>query len=203
VLETACAAAAAWPEPLTISVNLSSAQFRDGGLPKVVSGALARAGLAPHRLQLEITESLLLEQSESVMAQLRALKQIGVAIVMDDFGTGFSSLNYLWRFPFDKIKIDASFMTGVAAGDLTASKVVHAIVTLGHALGMRVCIEGVETRKQAAFAAALACDEVQGFYFARPQPLGDLPATLLADFRRRTGAKSPPAPADRSRDAAI
>jgi diguanylate cyclase (GGDEF)-like protein len=184
ILEEACMAAAEWPEHLSVAVNLSPAQFGKEGVAGVVAAALERSGLDPRRLQLEITESLLLQDSSGVMDELARLKALGAAIVMDDFGTGYSSLGYLWRFPFDKIKIDGSFMRAFKTADAQAEKIVRAIVTLGHTLGMRVCVEGVENREHAGYALAVGSDEVQGFHFGRPVPATDVAGVILADFRQ-------------------
>jgi EAL domain-containing protein (putative c-di-GMP-specific phosphodiesterase class I) len=186
VLETACMVAVNWPEPLTVAVNLSPLQFVEGGVSETVAAALAKSSLAPGRLHLEVAESVLLHDNAAVMRELGRLKTLGVAVVIDDFGTGYSSLRYLWRFPFDKIKIDASFMRGVEAGDESAAKIVRSIVALGHNLGMTVCMEGVESPAQAEFTRTVNCDEVQGFHFGRPAPAADLAAIILTDFSRST-----------------
>ena len=151
VLREACRAAAAWPDSLTVAVNLSPAQFETARVSAIVAAALEESGLAAHRLELEITETMLLGNSEAIMMELQSLKAMGVAIVMDDFGTGYSSLSYLWRFPFDKIKIDRSFMQGFDASGRDAETVVKTIIALGRELHMRVTVEGVETAQQAAF----------------------------------------------------
>jgi diguanylate cyclase (GGDEF)-like protein len=184
VLGAACRAAAAWPEHLKVAVNLSPAQFADGEVCRTVAAALEESTLAPHRLELEITEGLLLAGTEPVMAELRALKRLGVAIAMDDFGTGYSSLSYLWRFPFDKIKIDRSFMVAFDAGDANVETVIRTIVALGRSLAMTVTVEGVETARQVAFLRHAGCDQIQGYYFGRPMPASDVAAAILADFRR-------------------
>ena len=185
VLQEACAIATNWPEHLSISVNLSPAQFGKDSIADVVATALAITGLKPNRLLLEITESLLLHDSDSVMRELAHLKKLGVEIVMDDFGTGYSSLGYLWRFPFDKIKIDGSFMRALDAADTPAEKIVRTVAGLGHMLGMRVCVEGVETGDHASYARGIGCDEVQGFFFGKPMPASDVAAAILRDFRNR------------------
>jgi diguanylate cyclase (GGDEF)-like protein len=184
VLERACSTACAWPEHLSVAVNLSPAQFT-GGVRQVVAHALEETGLAPQRLELEITESMLLGDTENILAQLTGLKALGVSIVMDDFGTGYSSLSYLWRFPFDKLKIDRSFMSASSRADGTAEKIIRTIVTLGHSLRMEVTMEGVETPEQAAFISGSRCDEVQGFYYGRPSPTERVASVIMADFRRR------------------
>jgi diguanylate cyclase (GGDEF)-like protein len=184
VLRHACRTAMLWPKHLTIAVNLSPAQFAAGSVSAIVAAALEEAGLEPHRLELEITETLLLGDSESVMAELRALKALGVAIVMDDFGTGYSSLSYLWRFPFDKIKIDRSFMQSFDGSRPDAETVVKTIIGLGRELHMRVTVEGVETAKQAAFLEQVDGDQAQGFFFGRPIPASEIAAGILANFQQ-------------------
>ncbi len=182
VLREACRTAAAWPRHLTIAVNMSVAQFDVGSVCDVVAVALNEAGLEPHRLQLEVTESLLLGDSESVLTELRTLKAMGVAIVMDDFGTGYSSLSYLWRFPFDKIKIDRSFMAGLDHAGQNSETVVRSIIALARELHMRVTVEGVETAEQAAFVHDAEGDQAQGYFFGRPIPASEIAAAILADF---------------------
>jgi EAL domain-containing protein (putative c-di-GMP-specific phosphodiesterase class I) len=193
VLREACRTAATWPRHLTIAVNMSVAQFGAGDVCEVVTTALSEIGLEPHRLQLEVTESLLLGDSESVISQLRELKAMGVAIVMDDFGTGYSSLSYLWRFPFDKIKIDRSFMAGLDHAGQNSETVVRTIIALGRALNMRVTVEGVETAKQAAFVRDAEGDQAQGYFFGRPIPATEIAAAILVDFQG-TNMASTPAP---------
>lgn len=191
VLREACRTAATWPNRLTIAVNISVSQFDAGGVCDIVAAALKEAGLEPQRLELEITESLLLGDSESVIAELRTLKAMGVAIVMDDFGTGYSSLSYLWRFPFNKIKIDRSFMSGLDSSGRDAETVVKTIIALGRELDMRVTVEGVETAKQAAFISEADGDQVQGFFFGRPVPASEISAEILKDFPRCLPTKPP------------
>jgi diguanylate cyclase (GGDEF)-like protein len=190
VLREACRTAATWPEHLTVAVNLSPAQFLAGRVSDIVAAALKEASLAAHRLELEITETLLLGNSEAIMAELRTLKAMGVAIVMDDFGTGYSSLSYLWRFPFDKIKIDRSFMQGFDGSGRDVKTVVKTIIALGRELNMRVTVEGVETATQAAFLDKADGDQAQGFFFGRPIPASEVSANILADFKRHTRAPS-------------
>jgi diguanylate cyclase (GGDEF)-like protein/PAS domain S-box-containing protein len=184
VLREACRTAATWPDNLTVAVNLSPLQFSAGSISDVVAAALKEAGLAAHRLELEITETLLLGNSEAIMAELQTLKAMGVAIVMDDFGTGYSSLSYLWRFPFDKIKIDRSFMQGFEGSSRDAKTVVKTIIALGRQLNMRVTVEGVETAAQAAFLDKADGDQAQGFFFGRPVPASEVSANILADFQK-------------------
>jgi predicted signal transduction protein with EAL and GGDEF domain len=183
VIRHACATAAAWPNQLSIAVNLSPVQFADGRIADTVRHALNATGLAPRRLELEITEGLLLSHTDSVMRQLADLKALGVRIAMDDFGTGYSSLSYLWKFPFNKLKIDQSFTRAIVDGDEHPASIVEAIVALGRSLNMRINAEGVETAAQAEFLTRVGCDELQGFYFGRPMPLEEIPALILKDFR--------------------
>jgi EAL domain-containing protein (putative c-di-GMP-specific phosphodiesterase class I) len=184
VLNEACRMAATWPSPLTVAVNLSPAQFAAGSVSEIVAGALAESGLAPHRLELEITETLLLGDNKAIMAELQKLKAMGVAIAMDDFGTGYSSLSYLWRFPFDKIKIDRSFMQNSGGSGREAETVVKTIIALGRELDMRVTVEGVETANQVAFLDHANADQVQGFFFGHPMPATEVAATILSDFQQ-------------------
>jgi diguanylate cyclase (GGDEF)-like protein/PAS domain S-box-containing protein len=193
VLRAACRTAVTWPENLTVAVNLSPAQFLPGlagSVSDIVAAALKDAGLAAHRLELEITETLLLGDSAAIMAELQTLKAMGVAIVMDDFGTGYSSLSYLWRFPFDKIKIDRSFMQGFNGSGRDAKTLVKTIIALGRELNMRVTVEGVETAAQAAFLDKADGDQVQGFFFGRPVPGSEVSAYILADFQKTHPALS-------------
>jgi diguanylate cyclase (GGDEF)-like protein len=184
VLREACRTAATWPKHLTVAVNVSVAQFEAGGISKIVAAALEETGLEPNRLELEITESLLLGDNESVMTELYTLKATGVRIVMDDFGTGYSSLSYLWRFPFDKIKIDQSFMLGLDRSGRDAETIVKTIIALGRELHMRVTVEGVETAKQVSFLDEVKGDQAQGFFFGRPVASFDVAAVILSDFQR-------------------
>jgi diguanylate cyclase (GGDEF)-like protein len=190
VLREACRTAAAWPEPLTVAVNLSPAQFEAGSVSEIVASALSETGLAPNRLELEITENLLLGNSETILTELQTLKAMGVAIVMDDFGTGYSSLGYLWRFPFDKIKIDRSFMQGFEASEQEAKTVVKTIIALGRELDMRVTVEGVETAQQATFLDEADADQVQGYFFGRPVGNADIGAIILKNFQKLLPAQS-------------
>ncbi|MBI4924273.1 MAG: EAL domain-containing protein [Devosia nanyangense] len=184
VLKEACRTAATWPSHLTVAVNLSPSQFAAGSVSDMVAATLAETGFEAHRLELEITETLLLGNSEAIMAELDKLKAMGVVIVMDDFGTGYSSLSYLWRFPFDKIKIDRSFMQGLGNSGHNAETVIKTIIALGRELDMNVTVEGVETAKQAAFLDAANGDQVQGFFFGRPMPASDVAAEILANRPR-------------------
>jgi diguanylate cyclase (GGDEF)-like protein len=172
VLRTACTQAACWPAHIRVAVNLSPAQFRDLRLADTVKAALAASGLAADRLELEITEGVLLADEERTLATLTRLRAAGVSISMDDFGTGYSSLSYLRRFPFDKIKVDQSFVRQLP-GDAESAAIVRAIITMGTCLGMAITVEGVETAEQFAFTTASGCDQVQGYHVSRPLPAAD------------------------------
>jgi diguanylate cyclase (GGDEF)-like protein/PAS domain S-box-containing protein len=169
VLRTACAAAAAMPTAARIAVNLSPVQVRMDDLPRLVAEVLRDTGLAAERLELEITEGVLIEESAHALTVLRALKRQGVRLVLDDFGTGYSSLSYLRRFPFDKLKIDQSFMQGLGE-DGESDAIVRAILALGHSLRLEVTAEGVETETQLRMLRRYGCDQVQGFLLGRPAP---------------------------------
>jgi diguanylate cyclase (GGDEF)-like protein len=184
VLREACRTAATWPDHLTIAVNLSAAQFELGSVSAIVAAALRETGLAPARLELEITETLLLGNREAILDELRTIKAMGVAIAMGDFGTGYSSLSYLWRFPFDKIKIDRSFMQGFDASGQDAQAVVKTIIALGRELDMLVTVEGVETEQQSAFLSGTDADLVQGFFFSKPIPDAEIAAGLITNFQK-------------------
>jgi len=158
-----------------VAVNLSPVQFRrEGAIVDEVRSALEASGLATRRLELEITESLLMSHTDQVLAALHALHAMGVRIAMDDFGTGYSSLAYLWRFPFDKLKIDRAFTQGLG-GDGKVDTIVHSIITLAHSLAIRVNAEGVETDAQRLALCGHGCDELQGFLLGRPMPPERLP----------------------------
>jgi diguanylate cyclase (GGDEF)-like protein/PAS domain S-box-containing protein len=170
VLRQACCEAASWSHPLQIAVNLSPIQFRHGDLATLVHSVLLETGLAPARLELEITEGVLVEDFARSLSILRRLKALGVRIAMDDFGTGYSSLSYLQSFPFDKIKIDQSFISNVKSNPQSAA-IVCAVVGLARGLNLPVLAEGVETDAQLAFLATESCDEVQGYLIGRPLPI--------------------------------
>jgi predicted signal transduction protein with EAL and GGDEF domain len=170
VLREACREAAQWAHPLQIAVNLSPIQFRHGDLPGLVHAVLLESGLAPHRLELEITEGVMIEDFGRSLSILRRLKALGVRIAMDDFGTGYSSLSYLQSFPFDKIKIDKSFICNLKGSPQSAA-IVRAVIGLAHGLNLPVLAEGVETKDQLEFLAAASCNEVQGYLLGRPHPI--------------------------------
>ena len=176
VLRRACRDAAGWPKPVSVSVNISPLQFR-GDLLEEVKAALEGSGLTPHRLELEITETVLLANSEATLATLRAIKALGVRIAMDDFGTGYSSLSYLRHFPFDRVKIDRSFVEELGKRADSAA-IVRAVVNLCHSLGMATTAEGVETADQLAEIADGSGVSVQGYLFGKPRPSGDVPRML-------------------------
>jgi len=177
VLRTACREAAAWPDRISVAVNVSPIQFRDGTLVSKVFTALRLAGLDPSRLELEVTESLLLEDGSEILGQLHTLRARGIRIAMDDFGTGYSSLNYLCKLPFDKIKIDKSFVQdGKPVRGHEA--IIRAVVGLGASLGMTTIAEGVETPEQCAWIAGLGCDGIQGFLTGRPVAAAHVPQTI-------------------------
>ncbi len=167
VLEQACRAAASWNTRCSVAVNLSPAQFRSGQLASQIERILSGTGLAADRLELEVTESLLIEDIDQVLESLRAIKRLGVRVALDDFGTGYSSLSYLRRFPFDKVKIDRSFIHAMAEDEASRS-IVDAIISLGHSLQLRVTAEGIETERQLAMLRSRGCDEAQGFLLGRP-----------------------------------
>jgi diguanylate cyclase (GGDEF)-like protein/PAS domain S-box-containing protein len=170
ILREACREAVSWPNPLRIAINLSPVQFRHGDLAGLVHGILLETGLSPGRLELEITEGVLIGDFSRALSILRRLKNLGVRIAMDDFGTGYSSLSYLQSFPFDKIKIDQAFIANLSQNPQSAA-IIRAIIGLGRGLDLPVVAEGVETKEQLAFLVAESCDEVQGFLIGRPQPI--------------------------------
>ena len=182
VLREACREAASWPHPLQIAVNLSPIQFRHGDLAGLVHSVLLETGLSPTRLELEITEGVLVEDFARGLSILRRLKALGVRIAMDDFGTGYSSMSYLQSFPFDKIKIDQSFISKVTSNPQSAA-IVRAVIGLAHGLNLPVLAEGVETKAQLDFLAAESCDEMQGYLLGRPYPIME-----YSDLIHRNGA---------------
>jgi diguanylate cyclase (GGDEF)-like protein/PAS domain S-box-containing protein len=179
MLRRACMDAALWPDDVRVAVNLSPVQFRVGNLMAVVMDALKQSGLPPERLEVEITETVLLEKSDTVLATLHALRSLGLRISMDDFGTGFSSLSYLRSFPFDKIKIDQIFVRDLAA-NRDAQAIVRSIVSLGQGLGVTITAEGVETEAELSCLRAEGCHEAQGFLFSKARPHDEIVALLRA-----------------------
>jgi len=170
ILREACRQAASWPLPLQVAVNLSPAQFVHGDLVNLVHSVLLETGLAPDRLELEITEGVLIEDFDRVLATLRRLKTLGVKISMDDFGSGYSSLSYLQAFPFDKIKIDRTFIVNLGRNPQSAA-IVRAVIGLGHNFDIAIVAEGVETQEQLSFLAEEGCDVVQGYFIGKPAPI--------------------------------
>ncbi|MCQ8781057.1 putative bifunctional diguanylate cyclase/phosphodiesterase [Mangrovibrevibacter kandeliae] len=193
-LKTACRAAVHWPRDLGVSVNLSPHQFRGGTLLEDVRDVLRRTGLEASRLQLEVTESLMLKDTDGTLAVLEAFRAMGIRVSMDDFGTGYSSLAYLSRFPFDKIKIDQSFVRDMDKPENLA--VVRAVIGLSRAMGISVIAEGVETPAQYAALKAEGCEEMQGYLFSKPRPFSDIPS-LLMHFSERRQARARTAGAER------
>lgn len=177
VLRTACAEAARWSQPLRIAVNVSAVQVHSANFAELVEEVLAQTGLAPERLELEITETALVRDFDRALATLRSLKTLGVRIAMDDFGTGYSSLSNLRAFPFDKIKIDGSFIRSVDQNEQAAT-IVRAVLGLGRGLGLPVLAEGVETLEEMGFLEGVACDEVQGYLVGKPADIEQFAAML-------------------------
>ena len=185
VIREACIEAASWPDALTVAVNVSAAQLSGAGLAQTVLGALAKSGLAPARLELEVTESVFLGDDAVTLASLERLRALGVRMVLDDFGKGYSSFGYLSRARFSKIKIDQSFVRAAATGERESAAIVHAILALARGLGVATTAEGVETAAQAEVMRDFGCDQLQGFHFGRPVAARDLAGH--ADSNRRRG----------------
>jgi diguanylate cyclase (GGDEF)-like protein/PAS domain S-box-containing protein len=172
ILHEACREAASWGNPFKVAVNISPMQFRQGDLPRVVHAALLDSGLAPHRLELEITEGVMIDDFSRAVSVLRKIKALGVQIALDDFGTGYSSLSYLHAFPFDRIKIDRTFINDLETNHHSRA-IVRAVLGLGRSLNVPILAEGVETQEQLAFLANESCNEVQGYLTGRPCPIAD------------------------------
>jgi diguanylate cyclase (GGDEF)-like protein len=189
VIRGACAEAARWPGGLRIAVNVSAAQLGGSGLAQTVVGALAATGLNPGQLELEVTESVFLGDDAATLASLERLRMLGVRLVLDDFGKGYSSFGYLARARFSKIKIDQTFVRGAAQGARESVAIVHAILALARGLGVETTAEGIETAEQAEAMRALGCTQLQGFYFGRPMPAEDaLPQSSSSRAPRRKRA---------------
>ena len=208
VLETACAAAAAWDVPRRVAVNLSPAQFKQTDLIERIMGALDQTGLSADRLEIEVTEGVLINKPERAIVLLSSLRSSGVRVSLDDFGTGYSSLSYLRQFPLDKIKIDRSFISDLGIDEKSTS-IVRAVITLAHSLGLSVTAEGVETREQFDLLRLQLCDQVQGYLLGRPGPLEQPGTTSVAEDADRAqagvmgnGLARMPAPAGHPRVAA-
>ena len=170
VLRTACSQAASWPSDVAVAVNVSPAQFKSGNIVQMAVSALAASGLPPFRLELEITESVLMQDATDSLARLNQLRALGIRISMDDFGTGYSSLSYLQRFPFDKIKIDRSFIRDLEFRD-DCKAIVRAVTSMARSLKIKTVAEGVETAEQLDLVCAEGCDQIQGYYFGRPMKI--------------------------------
>jgi len=183
-LREACAAAAQWPPDVNVAINLSAIQFKSQQLVEAVFSALAASGLAASRLELEITESVLLQNNESTLAMLHRLRALGVRIALDDFGTGYSSLSYLRSFPFDKIKIDRCFVSDLSETGEDALAILRAVAGLGSSLGIDTTAEGVETSEQLQRVREEGCTEVQGYFFSPPRPINEIARLFL----RRTAS---------------
>jgi len=181
VLNAACRVAASWPDQLIVAVNVSPLQFKADTLLDTVSAALSQSGLSPERLELEITEGALLSDTDNVLATLHALRALGVKISMDDFGTGYSSLSYLQKFPFDKIKIDRSFVSG---SDPDSEAILSAVSALGSNLGMAITAEGVETIEQLGRIRGQRCTHVQGYLTGRPMAQSQVASFLASTVRK-------------------
>jgi diguanylate cyclase (GGDEF)-like protein len=187
VLREACREAASWPRKLQLAVNLSPIQFRHGDLVNTVHSILVETGLAPTRLDLEITEGVLVDDFSRASSIVRRLKTLGVRIAMDDFGKGYSSLSYLQSFPFDKIKIDPSFIINLHRGTQSAA-IIRAVIGLGRGLGLTVAAEGVETKEQLDFLTHEGCDEIQGFFVGRPAPIRSYATIVGREMEERASA---------------
>jgi predicted signal transduction protein with EAL and GGDEF domain len=183
VIRQACARAAGWPPHVTVAVNLSPAQFKSRNLLPTIVSALAASGLPAERFELEITETVLLDDNDGAFAILHRLRTLGIGIVMDDFGTGYSSLGYLRSFPFDKIKIDQSFIHDLPMKEDSIA-IIRAVVGLSSSMGITTTAEGVETKEQLARLTSEGCDEVQGFLFSRPRPAAEIEKLLTGPAMR-------------------
>ena len=182
-LKNACKTATRWPNDVTVAVNLSAQHFVSPDIVTITKKALAESRLPAHRLELEITESVLVDNPEDVYEILKSLKEIGVAISLDDFGTGYSSLSYIMKFPFDKIKIDQSFVSA-SDNDDTAKAILQMITTLGESLNIKITAEGVETLQQVKYLRSVNCHQFQGYFFSKPLRSEELPAFFLKDLNR-------------------
>ncbi|MDP9138070.1 MAG: EAL domain-containing protein [Pseudomonadota bacterium] len=180
-VEQACQTAATWPEPLKVSVNLSPLQFRSGSIIVGIRKSLERARFPAYRLELEVTEGVLLDNIDYVQEQLHALQETGVGIVLDDFGAGYSSLGYLWQFPFNKLKIDQSFIRAIDT-KANVKNILRAIVALGRSLNLPLTAEGIETPEQAEFLRSIDCSQAQGYHFGRPVPEIEVAGIILRNY---------------------
>lgn len=187
VLKRACEDALSWPDTVSIAVNLSLLQFKDSNIVAVIDSILYETQLPAYRLELEITESVLLNDKEDHLIILRKLKDLGIRISMDDFGTGYSCLGTLRSFPFDKIKIDRSFVSDLEENP-DSGAIVHAVLGLGHSLGMMTCAEGVETQEQLSFLRSEGCSEIQGYFYSKPKPLNEI-AQMIRSGQLKIGGQ--------------
>ena len=188
VLRKAIADAASWPDHVRVAVNLSPVQFRSRDLAQTVIAACAAAGVAPSRLELEVTEAAFLAATKEVLATLDQLRALGVKIVMDDFGTGYSSLNYLRRFHFDKIKIDRSFVRDLSDDRNLSAVIIEAVVRLARALDVTTTAEGVETVAQLDLIRAAGVTEMQGWLYSPARPIDEIDALFAAEARKSSAA---------------
>jgi len=182
VLQEACRFASNWPGSISVAVNVSPKQFAGTGLAQTILQALAHSGLHPSRLELEITESIFIANIERTLATLHSLRDLGVRIALDDFGTGYSSLSYLRSFPFDKVKIDRSFVADLDNGG-NAHAVIRAITTLAEALGMETLAEGVESTRQLDILKREGCNYIQGYLLGRPMASSDVDCLIDKECR--------------------
>jgi EAL domain-containing protein (putative c-di-GMP-specific phosphodiesterase class I) len=180
-LAEACSEAAKWPNHLTVAVNISPEQFYSGTLITDVHNALELSSFPAYRLELEITESTMLKDSEMVLSQLNSLRDMGCAIVLDDFGTGYSSLSYLWKFPFSKLKIDRSFVQALDSTHLVRG-MLRSIIDLSRNIGLKITAEGIETPEHVELLREYACDYLQGFLIGKPTSTQELPAVIIKNF---------------------
>ena len=186
------------PATIRVAVNLSPAQIDDPKLIEVVETALRRNGIAPERLELEITESLFLNEKAATIEKLAALKALGVGFALDDFGTGYSSLGYVQKASFNRIKIDRSFVSRAGDANSEASAIIEAIVQLAHSLGMATTAEGTETRAEFERCRALGCEQVQGYLFGRPMPPEEATALVVPALVMPTRVAAPARVAERA-----
>jgi EAL domain-containing protein (putative c-di-GMP-specific phosphodiesterase class I) len=189
VLQQACAEAVRWRPGVRVAINVSPPQLKDDQFLHDVVDTLARTGLAPHLLEVEVTESVLVEDDEHVLRIMRELRARHISIALDDFGTGYSSLSYLRRFPFDKIKIDRSFIDQLTT-EASAQAIMAAILLMGRSLDLEVIAEGIETPQQLALVHRMGCSEVQGFLVGRPMPADEVPGFLRQQQARQSDARA-------------
>jgi EAL domain-containing protein (putative c-di-GMP-specific phosphodiesterase class I) len=187
VLKRACEQCSAWPSHIKVAVNFSAIQFGNPSLVVKVAAALVGAGLAPDRLELEITETAPLPHDDLTLGALRGLRALGVRIAMDDFGTGYSTLSRLPQFPFDKVKLDRSFLRELP-GSAHAGRMLGAVAAMARALDIALTVEGVESEDQVVLAGGLGCAQMQGFAFGRPMPASEAAALIASDAARRHAA---------------